>query len=268
MTPLHRAVIDALEAAACASSDVAWAFVGGSIGAGRSDELSDVDCVLVFTDVASRDAAWSARTEWFARLGSVVVVADASHVAQHMQVGVLDGPVLVDLAYRIEEELAPSPWYDAIRILKDTGGAAQRFAADSAALSHSYPTPLQLTNLSRQFWRWSVFTARDIRRGDVTDILTCLNFLRTYALRRLAATAAGLPWHRFERLERALPPDLVEHLRAGTPRSLDGDGFSAALRDAIEAFFVLRQAAQVRVPHEVDVDEPACRAAVEAMLSS
>lgn len=265
-TPLHQAVIDALAAAARSTDDVTAAFVSGSIGAGRADALSDVDCSLVFVNAKARDAAWSARRDWFARLGEVVTVADASHVGAYLQVGVMRGPVMVDLAYRTESELEPSPWYAQLRIVKDSGGVVARLQRASGKLAHPEGDAEALTNLTRQFWRWATYTARDVQRGDVTDALTCLNFIRTYALRRLAATAAGLPWHRFERLERELPHELIEHIRAGTPASLDAADLATALTQQLEAFKALRDAAQKRVPHAVDVDEAECFAAVQAML--
>jgi hypothetical protein len=265
---LHEqaAVVEAFRDRIVGRSGVEAAFVGGSIGAGRADSLSDVDLVTIYSSPQTRNAAWKVRREIFALLGRVLFVADADHVGPHLQVGALAGPVMVDLSYRILSDLTPGWWYNQVVLLRDDHGRFAHLQEDSRRLQPDELSEEWLTNLTRKFWRWALYVARDIVRDEPLQVLEDLDFIRRNGLLPLAALAAGAPTHRLYRFDRVPDTEAVQLTRVGHLRSLDRSGMEAALWQTVDSFLALRARAQGARPHPIDVDDEVGRGAVSDML--
>lgn len=265
--PRQAPIVRAFAGAFGEREDVVAAFVGGSIGARRADELSDVDLVVVYAAEEAREAAWQERQQVFALLGEVLFVADADHVGPHLQVGAVAGPVLVDLAYRLRSDLEPGWWYHDILVIRDDDGFMEGVQAASRRIERGRLDAEQLVNLTRKFWRWALYTARDIARGEPLEVLADIDFIRRNALLPLAATAAGLPTDRIYRFDRLGPAELLPFVHAGHVRSLERPDLEAALQGVVDSFLALRDLAGEKTPHDPDVSDEVGKAALGRMLA-
>lgn len=145
-------------------------FLGGSFGARREDDYSDLDVVLVYGDAASRDDAWARRRD-FARSVLPYVAAksfDAAHVRPHFHVALYGNGSKVDYLFTTQDELQPNPWHREIRILKDSGGwgEAHQTASSRALAPQVRMEAAEMEHIDDRFWVmfWDVY--RQLLRGD------------------------------------------------------------------------------------------------------
>ena len=145
-------------------------FLGGSFGERREDDYSDLDVVLVYGDVGSRDEAWAQRRD-FARSVLPYVPAksfDAAHVRPNFHVALYGNGAKVDYLFTTNDELAPNPWHREIRILKDAGGwgEAHQSASARALAPQVRIEAAEMKRIDDRFWvmLWDVY--RQLLRGD------------------------------------------------------------------------------------------------------
>ena len=159
---------------------------GGSFAAGRMDEFSDLDLVLV-----AHPSAWPGildqRRALAASLGPLLAGFTGEHVGEPRLLICLYGPPLVhvdlkfvmpaDLTARVEDPV----------LLWDRDGTV------AAALAHGpavYPPP-DLQWIEDRFWVWVHYGATKIGRGELLEACDSLAFLRTQVLGPLALHQAG-----------------------------------------------------------------------------
>lgn len=151
-------------------SSIVACFLSGSFGRRLEDEYSDLDIVLVYTDEVAREHSWRQRRDLVRAVMPYVPVRsfDGEHVRPYFHIALYSNGTKADYRFEARELLQPSPWERDIRIIKDTGGWAERYQADSArlALPQPYLSAEELTALDNRFWvmLWDVL--RLLKRGD------------------------------------------------------------------------------------------------------
>lgn len=150
--------------------EISVCFLAGSFGARREDDYSDLDVVLVYGDVGSRDEAWAKRRD-FARSVLPYVPAksfDAQHVRPYFHVALYGNGAKVDYLFSTQDGLEPNPWHREIRVLKDRGGWGERHQEASA---HTLAPQVrmeaaEMERIDDRFWVmfWDVY--RQLLRGD------------------------------------------------------------------------------------------------------
>lgn len=176
-------------------SSIVACFLSGSFGRRSEDDYSDLDIALVYTDEAARDHGWQQRHDLVRAVMPYVPVRsfDGTHVRPYFHIALYSNGTKADYRFEAQELLQPSPWERDIRIIKDSGGWAERYQAESArlALPQPYLSAEELTTLDNRFWvmLWDVL--RLLKRGDAdkpfTIYLELLHFTLPLLLRVLPA---------------------------------------------------------------------------------
>ena len=146
-------------------------FLSGSFGRRAADAYSDIDVAIVYANEASRQRAWGDRAAMASAImpyiSSKAFDDDRRHPA--LYVVLLANGSKLDLRFETMEALQPDPWDAQIRILKDSDGWAERYAAQSISLAKPQPliTRDQLENIDNRFWvtYWDIL--RQVARGEV-----------------------------------------------------------------------------------------------------
>ncbi|RTQ46016.1 hypothetical protein EJV47_22930 [Hymenobacter gummosus] len=108
-------------------------------------------------------------------------------------------------------------------------------------------TPARFPEPERQwiedrFWIWVHYAATKLGRGELLEVVSFLDFLRSTVLGPLLARRQGRPARGVRKLEQLLPPAELAALRA-TVAPAEPAACAAALRQAIAMYRSLRAAA-------------------------
>jgi predicted nucleotidyltransferase len=262
--PLHRAAVERFVERLAPLDGVDAAFISGSVGRDEGEALSDLDLVLVAGDEGARAVLQSRAPQLFAELGDVLVVTQAVHITPTLWLGVLDGPLPVDLDIVGWEKEEPGAWLESFCIVKDAGGRLARIRQASQGPHPGYDAEW-LQGLSERWWRWMFYVAKDNKRGDWLTALGNFEFLRANAFRPLLRTLAGLP-PEGARLRGGARLDRV----AATFALFDAneDSWDRALLAMHELFLELRAEVQSVTPHGVPEHEAQLGAALRTFIEA
>jgi predicted nucleotidyltransferase len=171
---------------------VEGAFLGGSLAAGRADDLSDVDLAVVAAE-GREEEAWGLRGKLAGVPGPPLRTLERSWPGARM-IACLYGPeaypplgLEVDIAFAtLAEVAAPMPYAPARVVLDRTGRVAEALEAVPAA-----PTAAFLASEVEQRRSWFAFYVHDAqvaeRRGDLPQ----LAFLTGQMVEAIVAVAAA-----------------------------------------------------------------------------
>lgn len=237
----HQDFLHHATAVVAATPGLVGLAVGGSWLDGTADEFSDLDLVLV-VDPAHAAAVTAQRPAVAAALGPLLACFTGEHVGEpRLLVCLYDGdpPLHVDLKFVELPDLA--------RRIETPQVLWQRGTAVGEALAATAPQPLALDAgwLEDRFWVWVHYAATKLGRGELLEVVSFLDFLRTTALGPLLAARHGHPPRGVRRLEQLLPPAELDALHA-TLATPDAASCAHALRAAIELYRRLRPAGAER----------------------
>jgi hypothetical protein len=185
-------VVQGLVARLRSEPSVEGAFLGGSLAAGRADDLSDVDLAVVATE-GGEDEAWGLRADLAAVPGPPLRTLERSWPGARL-LACLYGPqaypplgLEVDLAFcALAEVDAPMPYAPSRIVLDRSGRLARALAGVPAA-----PTEAFLAEEVERRRSWFAFYAHDAlvaeRRGDLPQ----LAFLLGQMVEAIVAVAAA-----------------------------------------------------------------------------
>ncbi|MGE5276648.1 MAG: nucleotidyltransferase domain-containing protein [Acidobacteriota bacterium] len=207
---------------------------GGSFVAGRMDEYSDLDLLVVVTESAFPDMR-ERRQELAAGLGPLLVAFTGEHVGEPRLLICLYGPppVHVDLKFVTPGDLAARV-EDPV-VLWDRGGEVRRGLDLGAG---SYPGP-DWQWIEDRFWVWAHYAASKIGRGELFEALGFLAFLRGRVLGPILLAQAAARPDGVRRIEQAAP-GLARPLEETVARYDPRDILRAA-RAAIALYRSLRE---------------------------
>lgn len=260
--PLHRAAVERFVERLAPLPEVDAAFISGSTGRNEAGPHSDLDLVLVAGEAANRASLHDRAPDLVRELGNALVVTQAVHVTPTLWLGVLDGPLCVDLDIPGWEKERPGPWLRSFTIVKDLDG---RLAAARAASQGPYAgyDAGWLGGLSERWWRWMFYCAKDHRRGAHMTALANFEFLHQNAIRPLRDALAGRPTEGSADLGNAWSQRAASIIgNAGA----DERSWQRALLALHGLFLELRDEVQAAVPHQVPPNEPQMDAALRAYI--
>jgi hypothetical protein len=235
---VHDLLIAAAGRWAEADDRVRALLLKGSLGAGRGDERSDVDLVIV-TRPGRLGELWNDRRRIAENLGRWLGGFDevAWH-APHTFIGFYDGPVKVDFFYQ-EGEPLPDPWLrDGFAALVDPDGLAEPLRARLAAA----PDPVDLSDFDAHAWDWLWWIDVKLTRGgeEWLGYLELVKFAETMLLTGHNALSPD-PWRGASQVKRRLSPAAEAELRAALPAAPEPEELRRALGVAIETYLRLRE---------------------------
>jgi predicted nucleotidyltransferase len=250
--PLHRRTTRRFVERVLPRPEVAAAFLHGSVASNDADPHSDLDLVIVVRDVSMREALHARARELMQELGHVLVCRRAS-ANPYVQLGVLEGPLVVDVALMEWESLRPAPSYTSLVRLKDADGRLETLRRESRTAQSGFDGDA-LAAISTHWWRCVFEAGKDLLRGDLLKVLEDLWVLCEFGIRPLARALEGLP---------------VGGTRQGEPRDtrnraaeivLSAGSTPTALARAVlhlhELFLSLREQVQRVRPHSLPDNEP------------
>lgn len=210
--------------------------VGGSWLEQSLDQYSDLDLIVVLApEHAPRLMA--VRPAVAASLGSLLECFTGEHVGEpRLLICLYDEPLLHvdlkfvalhDLAHRVEDPL----------VLWQIDSKVSDVL--SATVAH-FPSP-NLQWIEDRFWIWVHYAATKLGRGELLEVISFLDFLRTTVLGPLLAIQQGQLARGVRKLEQTLPAAVIAPLQA-TVAAYDRTSCVAALQQAITTYQTLRQA--------------------------
>jgi hypothetical protein len=108
----------------------------------------------------------------------------ADHVRPHFLAALYSNGTKVDYLFTAQTELRPDDTQREVRILKDTGGWAERFQSDASR--HALPLPYlsagELAALDDRFWVMAWDVIRQLKRGDTDKPFTVYLQLLSFSL--------------------------------------------------------------------------------------
>lgn len=232
LPPLHRTFRE-LTTWLCAQDGWAVA-VWGSLARGEADRFSDLDLtVLVDSDPAGARKRILERIE---EIGRIIVSFSGSHIGKpDLLVAYLevDGwPVKIDLDLLHGDAAPPLP-PDA-RVLHPDGPAFRIASAEATALD--------VPGLEQRFCGWIWYTYGKLARGELFQAARSIDFTRENALLPLLLVLRGLPPDGHRRIERRLPPPLVQQLVESYPTRLEAEEIRRALLRLTDVYLEHRAA--------------------------
>ncbi|GAA1442243.1 nucleotidyltransferase domain-containing protein [Leifsonia poae] len=199
---LQRDVIDAALPRIEADARVIGVALAGSIAAGRADEYSDVDLIVVVADDAF-ERVMAERLDLLADWTPLVTGFTGEHVGEPRLIVSLVGPPLVHLDAKFVQLSDFAKRIDDPLIIADRDGTLARELA-----THPLETPpTDLQWMEDRFWVWVHYGATKLGRGELFEVLSVLADLRSLVLGPLAALRAGQRPRGVRRLEAVAPDD-------------------------------------------------------------
>lgn len=213
--------------------------IGGSWQEQALDEFSDLDLVLIM-DPAAAPRLLAERPAVAASLGRLLECFTGEHVGEpRLLICLYDEPLLhVDLKFVALPDLA--------RRVEDPEVLWEQDGLVSAVLRATpacFPEP-ELQWIEDRFWIWVHYAATKLGRGELLEVVSFLDFLRSTVLGPLLARRQGRPARGVRKLEQLLPPAELAALHA-TVAPAESVACAAALRQAIATYRSLRAAAPV-----------------------
>jgi hypothetical protein len=210
--------------------------VGGSWLEHSLDKYSDLDLVLLL-DPEQALRLLPERPLIAASLGNLLACFTGEHVGEpRLLICLYDTPLLhVDLKFVALPELAQR--VEDPHILWQQGTAVSEMLQATTAHSPSAPS---LQWVEDRFWIWVHYAATKLGRGELLEVVSFLDYLRTTVLGPLLAYQHGLPIRGVRKLEQTLPAPALASLRA-TVATAEHARCVYALEQAIAAYRTLRE---------------------------
>ncbi|UOQ52767.1 oxalate:formate antiporter [Hymenobacter cellulosivorans] len=210
--------------------------VGGSWLENSLDQYSDLDLVLVL-DPAQAPRLMEERPLLAASLGQLLECFTGEHVGEpRLLICLYDEPLLhVDLKFVALPDLAQRVEDPSILWQQDTlvSGVLQ------ASRAQPPPAP-SLQWLEDRFWIWVHYAATKLGRGELLEVVSFLDYLRTTVLGPLLTQQhGGLPVRGVRKLEQMLPTSALASLHA-TVATAERTSCVHALEQAIATYRSLR----------------------------
>ncbi len=219
------------------TSGVVGVAVGGSWIEQTLDAYSDLDLVIVL-DPAHAERLMGERPQVAASLGNLLECFTGEHVGEpRLLICLYDEPLLhVDLKFVSLPDLAHRVEDPQVLWQQDTL-VSEVLRASSA----QWPPAPSLEWLEDRFWIWTHYASTKLGRGELLEVVSFLDFLRTTVLGPLLAQQYGAPARGVRKLEQLLPATALTALQAtiGAPNRAD---CLAALRQAVALYQHLRAA--------------------------
>jgi hypothetical protein len=222
--------------------------VGGSWLEHSLDKYSDLDLVLLL-DPEQALRLLQERPLIAASLGKLLACFTGEHVGEpRLLICLYDAPLLhVDLKFVALPELAQR--VEDPHILWQQGTLVSEVLR--ATMPHSPAAPA-LQWVEDRFWIWVHYAATKLGRGELLEVVSFLNYLRTTVLGPLLAYQYGLPIRGVRKLEQTLPAPALASLRA-TVATAERAMCVYALEQAIAVYRALRET--LRLPGFVSKQE-------------
>ncbi|MBO2033472.1 oxalate:formate antiporter [Siccationidurans ginsengisoli] len=217
------------------TSGVVGVAVGGSWLEQALDAYSDLDLVLAL-DPTQAENLMAERPRVAASLGNLLECFTGEHVGEpRLLICLYDEPLLhVDLKFVSLPDLA--------KRVEDPQVLWQQGTLVSDILR---VTPVQLPPapdlqwLEDRFWIWVHYAATKLGRGELLEVVSFLDFLRTTVLGPLLAQQHGAPVRGLRKLEQTLPAAALVSLQS-TVATLDRASCAGALQQAVATYQQLR----------------------------
>lgn len=189
--PRHGRVVCELRDAVAADPRLRWFDVSCSLGAGRGDQYSDIDCGVGYAEPAPEDLEVIGRD----LVGSVGDVADA---LVHVMDGFPSGTIRIAAEYADEVQLdlvlMPANLMAGLRdgevAIVDKDGALAGAATSSV---FGRPDDRVLREWALTGWWWVSDIAKYVTRGSLFEAVERIGLVRDHAL-KLFAAAAEIPY--------------------------------------------------------------------------
>ena len=266
LPPPHARLVEAARRWAEAEPRVRALLLGGSLGRGEGDELSDVDLFIVAQPRRLAEL-WAERRAIAERLGRVLgVFRDLPSADPMLAIALYDGPLKVDLFFR-EEAVEDSPWVrEGVTPLVDKNGTVRRGPEPKreAPLDEHHA---DVAELDAHAWDFALWLWTKLHRGESWLVYTRLaTFLETIVLAAWSEAVAGAGWRGALGAGRRLPTDVLDRIGRALPRSADPEELLRALR-AQASLYAAARSELLRDRRPADVSDELMRQVLERIAS-
>ncbi|GCB47420.1 nucleotidyltransferase domain-containing protein [Streptomyces sp. NL15-2K] len=187
---------------------VAGVAVAGSIARGHPDIYSDVDLIVVIDDEAF-DSVMKERLALIGSWAALVAGFTGEHVGEPRLIITLVGPPLLHVDFKF---VRASDFVERVEdpdILWDRDGSLAGSLAEHPLAAQS----LDLQWIEDRFWIWVHYGATKLGRGELFEVISCLNYLREAVLGPLAARRVAASPRGVRHLE-SIAPDEARELQS------------------------------------------------------
>jgi hypothetical protein len=192
--PDHRRVLEAVLTYFRGDPDATGGWVSGSLARGDTDEYSDLDVGVCFTDGRAREAAWGHRWDW--QMAPWFHRFDADHVRPYFVIYLFEPGVKADIALYVRGDLPP-PEGGPYSVAWDDTGELAEWAARRPEEEVDWSTA---AHEDERFWAWTYYCLRHIQRGELYEVASELSWLRGI-VESWRARLVGHPQFRYRRAE-------------------------------------------------------------------
>jgi hypothetical protein len=203
----HRRVLERVSEFFRGVEGVAGMAAAGSVATRLTDEHSDLDTYVFFTDSDSRERAWEARWEWdiapwFHRF-------DADHVRPHFVIYLFEPGIKTDIPLNVVDD-PPTPLGAPYEVLWDETGDVTRWVeASNAGREVLPPDWSEAAHEDERMWAWLYYCILHMRRGEYYDIAYDFHMLRNI-VETWHARLGGAPFFDVRRVHEREPETMRE----------------------------------------------------------
>ncbi|MGE0172337.1 MAG: hypothetical protein AB7T49_06115 [Oligoflexales bacterium] len=234
----HAQVLEAVVRYFSNRSEIAGAFVSGSLVTGGMDQFSDLDLGFLCKDTDSRSKIWGERWDW--NIAPWFHRFDADHIKPNFVIYFFEPDIHVDLCFYVQDDLPTqrgAPFkvaWDSTALLTPWARSMNSWPAASPEWSHA-------VHEDERFWAWIHYSLSHVRRGEYYDIASYF-----YALRGIVeqwhARLSGSAEFETRRLEMRADPSVVSHLGLCFPNP-----DLSSLKSSLQALIDIHQSQRMRV---------------------
>lgn len=233
---LHAGMLDRIIAALPGDDRVEALLGGGSLVHGGFDEQSDLDLIVVVR--ADAHAALLADCRGFARqFANLLAAFTGQHVGEPRLLICLYGPPLlhVDLKFVTAADLDDLFERPVVLWARDGAAIARRVAQGKVRL----PQDRNAQWYEERVWLWLHYAATKLRRGELFEAVSSLDFIRLMVLGPMLQRNAGVRQRNVRRLEEDVPQ--AREKLAPTIPPYETAAIADALRHTVALYIELRQ---------------------------
>jgi hypothetical protein len=195
---LHAGMLDRLIAALPTDSRIEALLGGGSMVHGDFDEQSDVDLIVVVRADAHAALLADART-FAAQFGGLLAAFTGQHVGEPRLLICLYGPPLlhVDFKFVTTDDLDDLFERPTVLWARDGAAIARRVAQGKV----QPPRNRDAQWYEERIWLWLHYGATKLLRGELTEAVSTLDFIRLMVLGPMLQRNAGVRQRNVRRIE-------------------------------------------------------------------
>lgn len=230
----HQSFVDQAVRAIEADDRLIGVAAAGSWLRAEMDEWSDVDLVIL-VDEPHFEIVLAERGSIAASMGDLVSWFTGEHVGETRLIICMFGPPLlhVDLKFVTPAQLAAERVEDPAILWERDGAMSSSLSSGEA----KWPRP-DWQWIEDRIWTWIHYVSCKLGRGELLEVVSGLDFLRTQVLAGTAVTAAGHPAQGVRRFE-VRCPELMDQMVATIPR-YDAASCATSIRAAVAMYRHLR----------------------------